>query len=288
MPVAALKHFYQQYSQHNVASIQWLVDSLPRLRQYLDFAKKAQLQLNINIEIDVGLHRGGVQETQQLDAMLKLMTQHPEQLKLSGLMGYDAHVSKIPHIIQSRQSAYQQSQQTYQQYISYIQLHFSQLYGADLCFNGGGSPTFSLHCQQSVCNDVALGSMLLKPTDFDITTLISLQPALFIAAPVLKVLPSSQIPGLAILDKWTTRHKALFIYGGNWMAQYVYPQGIHTNVLYGRSSNQEMVNVPKNCSIEVDDFVFLRPTQSEALISQFRCIHLFNNGEFKQWDTFLS
>ena len=288
MPVAALQHFYQHYPQQKSSSVQWLVDSLPRLQKYLDLAQKAQLKLRVNIEIDVGLHRGGVQEIEQIDAMLKLIAQHPERLKFSGLMGYDAHVSKIPRIIQSRQAAFQQSQQRYQHYINYIQHHFSQLYSPDLCFNGGGSPTFSLHCQQSVCNDVALGSMLLKPTDFDIATLIPLQPALFIAAPVLKVLPSSQIPGLPILDKWAIRNKALFIYGGKWMAQYVYPKGIHTNLLYGRSSNQEMVNVPKNCSIDVDDYVFLRPTQSEAIISQFACIQVFNNGQFKQWDTFLS
>lgn len=286
MPVDALSYFYRQYPQHNLASIQWLVDSLPRLHQYLSLATQTQLQLKINIEIDIGLHRGGVQDTHQLDALLKIIAQHPQQLKFSGLMGYDAHVCKIPRIIQSRQAAYQQSQQRYQQYINYIEQHYPSMLSHGLCFNGGGSPTFSLHCQQSVCNDVALGSMLVKPTDFDIATLNSLTPALFIAAPVLKVLPSSQIPGLKLLDQLMTRHKALFVYGGNWMAHYVYPQGIQTNLLYGRSSNQEMVNVPKNCAIDVDDFVFLRPTQSEAMISQFSSIFVFQHGTFKQWDTF--
>ncbi len=288
MPVAAITHFYQQYPQHKQASIQWLVDSLPRLQQYLALATQAQLQLKINIEIDVGLHRGGVQHTDQLDALLTLIAKHPRQLKLSGLMGYDAHVSKIPRIIQSRQAAYQQSQHIYQQYINYIQRHFAPLFKPDLCFNGAGSPTFSLHCQHSVCNDIALGSMLLKPTDFDIATLTPLLPALFIAAPVLKVLPSGQIPGLGKLNKWLARNKALFIYGGNWMANYVYPKGSHINMLYGRSSNQEMVNVPNSCSIKVDDFVFLRPTQSEAIISQFASIYVYHNQQFKQWDTFLS
>ena len=288
MPVDALSHFYQQYPQHTRAAIQWLVDSLPRVQQYLTHAIESNLSLNMSIEIDVGLHRGGMQSTQQLDELLQVIEQHPNQLTLSGLMGYDAHVSKIPRIIQSQHAAYQQSQHIYQQYISHIQQHFPSMYRDQLCFNGGGSPTFSLHCQQSVCNDVALGSMLVKPTDFDIATLKTLLPALFIAAPVLKVLPSSQIPGLKVLDKLMLRHKALFVYGGNWMAQYVYPQGARTNLLYGRSSNQEMVNVPKTCPIEVDDFVFLRPTQSEAIISQFACIYVYQHGTLKQWDTFLA
>lgn len=292
MPVAAMQGFYTQYPQyahHNIHSrIHWLIDSLPRLHQYLAYAMQANVILNINIEIDVGLHRGGVQNNQQLSALLTVIQHHPKQLKFTGLMGYDAHVTKIPRIIQSQQSAYQQSQHRYQQFINHIQQYFPDLFHSDLCFNGGGSPTFSLHCQQSVCNDVALGSMLLKPTDFDITTLSQLQPALFIAAPVIKVLPSSQIPSLKILDRIMSRNKALFIYGGNWMADYVYPQGIHTNALYGRSSNQEMVNVPKHCTINMDDFVFLRPNQSEALISQFDCLYVFHNQQFKQWDTFLA
>lgn len=288
MPVAALQNFYSQYPHYKLSSIQWLVDSLPRLEQYLAYATQANVQLKINIEIDVGLHRGGIQHTSQLASLLGLIAKHPNQLNFSGLMGYDAHVTKIPRIIQSAKTAYQQSQHIYQHYISYIQRHFAALFKPDLCFNGAGSPTFKLHCQQTVCNDIALGSMLLKPTDFDINNLSALSPALFIAAPVLKVLPSTQIPGLDWLHKYMTRHKALFIYGGNWMAEYVYPQGIQINKLYGRSSNQEMVNVPKNSAIEVDDFVFLRPTQSEAIISQFEHVYVYHQGVVKQWDTFLA
>lgn len=289
MPVAAMKQFYQHSPQHASASIQWLIDDLSRLKQYLNYAMQTHSVLKINIEIDIGLHRGGIQNNEQFDAMLSIIQQHPQYLKLGGLMGYDAHVTKIPTLIQSRQAAYQQSQTIYQSYIGYLQQHFPTLFTPDLCFNGAGSPTFSLHCQQTVCNDIALGSMLLKPTDFDIETLKSLLPALFIAAPVLKVLPATQIPGLKILDKLLARHnKALFIYGGNWMAHYVYPAGTRTNLLYGRSSNQEMVNVPKSADIDKDDFVFLRPTQSESVISQFDCIYLYNQGTFKQWDTFLA
>lgn len=103
--------------------------------------------------------------------------------------------------------------------------------------------------------------MLLKPSDFDSEGLRVLQACLWIATPVLKVLPYSQLPGLTILNKLPHRSKALFVYGGYWMADYVYPQGIHPHVLYGRSTNQEMVNVPKTTQIEVDDFVFLRQTQ---------------------------
>lgn len=80
------------------------------------------------------------------------------------------------------------------------------------------------HCQQSVCNDLAFGSMLLKPSDFDLENLSALSCALWIAAPILKVLPCSQIPGLELLNYLPHQYKAVFIYGGYWRADYIYPE----------------------------------------------------------------
>ena len=128
--------------------------------------------------------------------------------------------------------------------------------------------------------------MLLKPSDFDSPYLLNLQPALWIATPVLKVLPFTQLPAMTFLNKLPHASKALFIYGGYWMATYVYPPQSHPHVLYGRSSNQELVNVPKNCDIEVDDFVFLRPTQSEAIIPQFPTLNVHKNQKTEAWQTF--
>ena len=294
MPVAAVRQFYSKWLSQPTDSmagkaqphIQWLVDSVERLQQYLALAKALNLRLRINIEIDIGLHRGGLAKPEQLEPLLNLISENLQYLQLAGLMGYDAHVGKIPGVIQSLQTSYQRSQQRYQAHIDFIKNRFPQLFNAQLCFNGAGSPTFSLHCQHTVCNDIAFGSMLLKPTDFDIATLSQLKPALFIATPVLKVLPHSQIPGLALLDKLPHRHKALFVYGGNWLARYVYPQGVQVNSLYGRSSNQEMVNVPKGCNIQMDDYVFLRPTQSESVIGQFSQLHCYDGQQLLGWATF--
>ncbi|KAA5582514.1 alanine racemase, partial [Pseudomonas aeruginosa] len=99
MPVQALKHFYQKSSSQNKANIQWLIDDIERLKQYLQFTQSQNLCLNVNIEIDVGLHRGGVSSQAQFVALLKLIQQYSSYLKLSGLMGYDAHVAKLPKIL---------------------------------------------------------------------------------------------------------------------------------------------------------------------------------------------
>lgn len=286
MPAQVVHQFFEQYMEWSTAKIQWLIDTKVRLQQYLEIAQKYSICLDINIEIDVGLHRGGVQSTQQFTEILALIQQYPQYLKLSGLMGYDAHVTKVPAIIKKPELAYQSSQQTYANYQQLIQKQFPTLWHDELCFNGGGSPTFSFHTTASFCNDLSFGSMLLKPSDFDHDFLKALRPAVWIAAPVLKVLPFTQLPSMAVLDKLPHKCKALFIYGGYWMANYVYPYQAHTHVLYGRSSNQELINVPKNCDTQVDDFVFLRPTQSEAIIPQFSNLMLYQQNRFESWQTF--
>jgi D-serine deaminase-like pyridoxal phosphate-dependent protein len=290
LPIQAVKHFYQISSEQNKtndqASIQWLIDDVERLKQYLQLAQSLNICLNVNIEIDVGLHRGGISSQEQLVNLLKLIQQYSSYLKLSGLMGYDAHVAKLPKILKSPDKSYQQSQQIYQHYKTILQQQFPDLWHEGLCFNSGGSPTFMQHCQHSVCNDLAFGSMLLKPSDFDLENLSALSCALWIAAPILKVLPYSQIPGLELLNHLPHQYKAVFIYGGYWRAAYIYPEKSRPHGLYGRSSNQEMLQVPMQCDIHVDDYVFLRPNQSEAIIPQFDQLYVYAEGKFIQWQTF--
>lgn len=286
MPIQALKNVEVLELKRTQSQVQWLIDSVARLQQYLDFAVQHQLRLNINVEIDVGLHRGGVKTTEELAELLTLIQQHPVRLKFSGLMGYDAHVSKIPVIIQSADRTYQQSQQSYQQFKEFIRSDFPDLYHDNLCWNGGGSPSFRFHCQQSVCNDVSFGSMLLKPQDFDLASLEPFQSALWIAAPILKLLPHASLPQLEWLDRCSKGNQAAFIYGGYWRANYVYPKGSKPHLLYGRSTNQELVQIPKAAQVQVDDYVFLRPTQSESIIPQFAALHAYENGRLLAWENF--
>ncbi len=286
MPFNAFRNFYQRYSQYKNVKIQWLIDTIERLKQYLKYAQEHDLVLNINLEIDVGLHRGGVENQFDFMKLLTLIEENSEYLKLSGLMGYDAHITKLPSVIKKPEKAYEESQKIYLNYQKIIQEKFINLWREDLCFNGGGSPSFYFHMKHSVCNDLSFGSMLVKPSDFDSVYLQALQPALWIASPVIKELAYTRIPSMPLLDKLPHKYKALFVYGGYWMADYIYPKGSHPHVLYGRSSNQELVNVPKNFPINIDDFVFLRPTQSEAIIPQFSHLYVYENRGFEEWMTF--
>ena len=297
MPIRAVEQLYQNEKVSAHQEIHWLIDQFSRLKQYVELAQRLKLRLKVNLEIDVGLHRGGIKSHGEFEVILSYIQRHREYIELVGLMGYDAHVTKIPKMIKNAQHVYAESQKIYAGYIDIIQKQFPSLNSPELCFNGGGSPTFNFHVKQSVCNDLSFGSMLLKPSDFDSEYLTQLHPALFIATPVLKVLDSVELPGIALLDRvQKLKHQhAVFIYGGYWMGQYVYPPKTHPHLLYGRSTNQELVCVGKEQQISIDDHVFLRPSQSEVIIPQFKNTYLYREyrddsfvpqSRFEQWENF--
>ena len=79
----------------------------------------------------------------------------------------------------------------------------------------------------------------------------------------------------------------VFIYGGKWMASPAFPEGARESAAYGTSSNQQMLTVPRTCEASVDDYVFLRPTQSEAVFLQFGDLCIVRGGQHvANWPVF--
>ena len=131
-----------------------------------------------------------------------------------------------------------------------------------------------MHEQEQLSSEVSVGTAMLKPTHYDLPSLSEHVPAAYIATPVLKSTGAVNIPALddksRLLSWWDRNQRAtFFIYGGNWMADFESPAGLQSNGLYGRSSNQEMVNGSPGVGLNIDDQVFLRPAQTESVLLQF-------------------
>ncbi|AZJ33005.1 D-serine deaminase, pyridoxal phosphate-dependent [Tenacibaculum mesophilum] len=287
MPIKTAEYFYnnlpQEYNGFNpFTQIQWLVDTKKRIEEYINLAKQLNQKLRLNIEIDVGLHRGGFSSLKSLTKVLSLIENNQNFVEFSGFMGYDPHVVKLPKIIRSQKKALRLANQYYEDCKTLVKNDFPELWNENLTFNGAGSPTLNLHTTpSSPINDIAIGSCFVKPTTFDISSLRSYKPAAFIATPVLKFFSNTTLPGLEKLRPFFTK-KSAFIYGGFWKADYYYPKGVKQNNLFGASTNQTMINIPKNASLQVDDFVFLRPHQSEFVFLQFGEILPIKNGKIQQ------
>lgn len=286
MPVSAAATFYER--RHGAfdpgRQLQWLIDSEARLAQYLELARARGLKLRVNLEIDVGLHRGGFAEPAALAGALRTISSHPGVLEFSGFMGYDGHVMGLPGFLAEGEMT--QVKVRYAAFVDVLRGHYPQLSQRVLTFNGAGSPTFRHHEVGSPLNDISVGSALVKPSHYDLSGLADFEPAVFIAAPVLKRQASTGVPTLEWLADAQTawdRNCAdiLFIYGGNWLAEPESPAGVRHADIYG-SSNQEGYYAAAGVELAVDDFLFMRPTQSEAVLLQFGDLVAIRGGVIEQ------
>jgi D-serine deaminase-like pyridoxal phosphate-dependent protein len=270
--------------------VQWLVDTPERLAEYRALARARGQALRINVEIDVGLHRGGVEHTTVLATMLDMLRDEP-LLPFAGFMGYDAHVAAVPDLPGNRDSALAEAQRRYASMHALARQRLGETSGWTL--NTAGSPTFHLHDDQHAPNELSVGSAAVKPSDFDKPSLAALQPAAFIATPVLKVLGDFRLPhgaGVvsALARAWdVNQRRAIAIHGGHWLADPVSPPGVSPSGLYGPSSNQQVLVCPPSTTVAVGDWLFLRPRQSEAVFLQFGAILVVEHGQpVAHWPVF--
>lgn len=283
LPVSEYARVADTAGADALARVQWLIDTPLRLSEYMTAAKSRGLSLNASLEIDVGLHRGGFADLAELAAAVKSAI--AAKAKISGLMGYDPHVPKMPN----PDKAYAATQDAYKNAIGILEAAYFNV--SEMTLNGAGSPTFRRHCKGTVANEVSVGSAFVKPGDFDYEDLADLATAAFIATPVLKASGDQQLPGLEPLSgalQWWDRNseRGFYIHGGHWLAKPMSPEGLQYSKLFGRSSNQELLTGSKKIALKPGDTIFLRPDQSEALFLQFGDIAVFDGREIAEyWPT---
>lgn len=259
----------------------WLIDTPARLAQYAELARACSVRLRIALEIEIGMYRGGF-APQALDAALDTLDATSDALELVGLMGYDAHVGSVPRLLQDPDAAHQRACAAYRAAIERVRLRRGD---AALICNGAGSRTFHRHHADSPLSEVAIGSAFVMPARFDDPVRADLVPAVMIATPVLRAWDGTTLPGLAATRAWWPRlaarfERSYFLYGGRWDGVFAWPPGLVENRLYGGSYNQTLVNGPRAHAVEVDDYVLLRPNDSEHVMLQFGDLWVTRGGRF--------
>jgi D-serine deaminase-like pyridoxal phosphate-dependent protein len=289
MPVKAAETFYHKLTSTQFAparQLQWLIDTPERLAQYQALARQLGVQMRINVEIDVGLHRGGLDSPSTLGPMLEVIKADPEHLTFAGLMGYEPHLTGM-----QAELAHPAVVKVLDIYRGFIrQLTLAGYDPSQLTLNGAGSHTLGIYPRDSTMNDLSAGSGIVKPMDFDTYHLRHNQPAVFIATPVLKRYDQLTLPGdtplATLLPLWNPNMQRLyFIYGGYWKARVVSPAGVPEPIY--QSTNQSPITTSAKVDLAVDDYMFLRPTQSEHVMLQFGDLLPFANGQLlAPWPVF--
>ena len=280
LPAAQVADFVHRHANNPApaARPQWLADSPRRIAEYAQIARANDATLRINLEIDVGLHRGGLADLAALAEAVALVRAEP-QLAITGLMGYDAQVAGAadPAAAEARVQA------LYGAAVALLAEKLGDV--SQLTLNTAGSPTYALHLHDPYANEVSIGSAFVKPTHFDLPTLKPLAPAAFIAEPVLKVMDPARFPRRAGLERAIgaldpNACRGFFLYGGYGDAKPVSPAGLRFSPHYG---GRAMLEGSAKVELDQDDFVFLRPTESEGVFLQFGDIAVYDGAEISGW-----
>jgi D-serine deaminase-like pyridoxal phosphate-dependent protein len=299
MPVGAAQRFFVHHRNTAFdasAQIEWLVDTPARIAEYAQLGRTRVNEglgpLRVNFEIDVGLHRGGFRDAQAVAEALRAVQAEPA-LQFSGLMGYEAHASKMPGVLGGPRAALDKAMRRYADALAAVRETLGTQFDASaLTLNAGGSSTYAMYEGSEPCNELAMGSALVMPTDFDVPSLADHRPASYIATPVLKALERTEVAGIeslsGLLRAWDPNTaRAFFLYGGYWLADPVSPPGLQRNAIWGHSTNQDLYNGSVDVELAVGDHVFLRPHQSEFVFLQFGDIAVYDDGRIVDaWPVF--
>ncbi|MEW6633744.1 MAG: alanine racemase [Pseudomonadota bacterium] len=275
MPVGAARSALTRGGAGWWSRVCWLIDTPGRLSEYGALAAALDTELRFAFEVDVGLHRGGFSSPSEIAAL-----EIPGGLHCEGIMAYEAHAPEIPGLFGGAARALKKASAEAAGFIDVLKPDQRHI------LNIGGSKTALLH-GAGIANEVSIGSAFVLPGDFDKPGLNGFQPAAFIATPILKAL-DPQLPGPPAVSRLLQAlglfpRKGCYLYGGKWMAEPAFPEGMKPNGLIGLSSNQQFMGLPAGADVKPGDYAFLRPTQSEAVLQHFGSIAVFAGGRIVEF-----
>lgn len=274
-------------SQSAAERVQWLIDGQARLRDYLAVAKSLGKKLRISIELDVGLRRGGVHDEAELLPILDEIAAHPEALIFAGFMGYDGHVPHAPPLYgpgkaRAVQKAFDAMLSSYQGFVSAARVHHPEWFALEappLTIHSGGSRTVTRYAGlipgRTVVNDLALGSGLVKPLQYEDPALATFEPALLLANPILKRQCHTPLPFLdglwGLLQRWDRNQECgFFLYGSTWDGEIVSPRGVapgyyNDGPIRNLLPNQQLLTGSIHVQAEASDYVLAWPREADNL-----------------------
>jgi D-serine deaminase-like pyridoxal phosphate-dependent protein len=288
------------------AGVRWLVDTADRMQQYADLATERGAEINIAVEIDVGLRRGGARDNDELLAMLAVIGESP-LLRFTGFMGYDGHVPFTPQGADPTREL-RSVQQRYTDFVSAGRSAYPSMFQGPLVYNSGGSRTYHYYTDEldTPVNEVAMGSAFFYPRDFSNIPDEDLRRATFLATPVLKRIDPAEAPFapgfLPRLAEGNPDYEVQFIVvAGGFPGDQLYPEGLVVNPVTSSAAGEDdsqgggVVNLLSNQAewlgaravpLGVGDFIFYHPWEGDGVRWLSR-LDVFRGGELvDQWATF--
>jgi D-serine deaminase-like pyridoxal phosphate-dependent protein len=250
-----------------------LVDSLPLMEHLASLARGARRKVEVALEFDVGMGRGGMNDAEEVRTCLEVL--RASGLPLTAVVGYDGHAT-LRGDSEYRRLVATQAMAAYRARLADL--------GADPEIkNGPGSSNYR-NWVGGPANEIACGSAFLYAGylngGYDTE---GLAPALTLAGAVRRITsdhPSAPVVGIA---QPGASEMEIIVQGVASAGELVHPPGGRGD---DASGGGDALIVPKG-SVALGDYVLYRPTQTEGAILSFHEMRAVREGRvLRRWPVF--
>ncbi len=285
-------------------AVRWLIDTAERMQEFAALAAQRGESINVSIEIDVGLRRGGARNGAELLDMLAIVDTS-ELLRFAGFMGYEGHVPFAAMGGLTPDAEFGAVQSRYEDFVRTGREAYPGLFEGPLVYNSGGSRTYHYYTDDvdTPINEVAMGSAFFYPSNFHDIPQTALRTATFFATPVLKRIDPAEtpfdqdfLPNLA--DGSPDLEVSYFMVAGGFPGEQTFPDGLTSNWNTSSTDDEERTRIlnmlpnqgrwlgARQVPLEVGDFIFYQPWEGDA-VRWLAYLDVFRGGELvDQWPTF--
>jgi D-serine deaminase-like pyridoxal phosphate-dependent protein len=262
-----------------------LVDSVPLMEELVRLARTTPrtLPLDVGLELDVGMGRGGIGDADELRACLELLRAERDRLRLGAVLGYDGHAT-LRGEPEYRRLVAAQAQDAYRRHLTALAELGSDLYDErTLLRNGPGSSNYR-NWTGGPANEISPGSAFLLAGylqgGFDTE---GLAPALAMGGAVRRI--TSDHPSVPVVGATPpgAGEEEIIVQAVGSPSELVYPPGAREDEASGGG---DALVVPKG-SVALGDYVLYRPAQTEDGIRRFDSILAVREGSVRRrWPVF--
>jgi D-serine deaminase-like pyridoxal phosphate-dependent protein len=259
-----------------------LVDSVPLLEEFASLARRTRhpLPLEVALEVDVGMGRGGMDSADETKAALKIFRDARDRLRLTALLGYDGHAT-LTGTGAWRDLVAATAQQRYREHLDVLNADGAGLFDAQTLVKNGPASSNYVKWTDRVANECSPGSAFLFAGylgDFDHD---NLTPAVTLAAPVFKITSDSpSLPYTQTTLPGSTREEILIrtLWWSDCAPAVAFPGGLESDELSGGGW---AMTAPKG-ALELGDPVIFRPGQTGEAMVPFGAVHAVREGTVRR------
>jgi D-serine deaminase-like pyridoxal phosphate-dependent protein len=262
-----------------------LTDSLALTEHLAALARssKRPRRLEVALEFDVGMGRGGINDREELRACLEVLRAARDHVRLTAVLGYDGHAT-LRGDPDYRRLVATQAQDSYRAHLAALKELGSDLYDeATLIRNGPGSSNYR-NWVGGPANEIGCGSAFLfagyLAGGYDTD---GLARALTLGGAVRRI--TSDHPSLPVIGVTQpgANEMEIIVQGVAPAGELVHPEGGRED---SASGGGDALIVPKG-SVALGDYVLYRPTQTEGAILSYHELLAVREGKLlRRWPVF--